>query len=112
MWLLKSPFDQNSIMINHKLNGNFNSHIILGGKDEFKGDRQWPCSPPPPPPPPPQITRNKKNLRQKKIGLYSLFKLKAISVPVLRDSKGIQERLLELMPPKTKRTPNISLFFH
>jgi hypothetical protein len=30
MWLLKSPFDQNSIMINHKLNSDFNNHIILG----------------------------------------------------------------------------------
>jgi hypothetical protein len=29
MWLLKSPVDQNSIMINHKPNGNFRSHIIL-----------------------------------------------------------------------------------
>jgi hypothetical protein len=29
MWLLKSPFDQNSIMINHKFNYDFNSHIIL-----------------------------------------------------------------------------------
>jgi hypothetical protein len=31
MWLLKLSFDQNSIMINHKSNGNFKSHIILGG---------------------------------------------------------------------------------
>lgn len=30
-WLLKSSFDQNSIVINLKLNGNFKSHIIIGG---------------------------------------------------------------------------------
>jgi hypothetical protein len=29
MWLLKSSIDQNPIMINHKSNGDFNSHIIL-----------------------------------------------------------------------------------
>jgi hypothetical protein len=29
MWLLKSQFDQNLIMINHKSNGNFNNHIIF-----------------------------------------------------------------------------------
>ena len=29
MWLLKSKFDQNLIMINHKFNSNFMSHIIL-----------------------------------------------------------------------------------
>jgi K+ transporter len=28
MWLLKSPFDQNSIIINHKSNDDFNCHII------------------------------------------------------------------------------------
>jgi hypothetical protein len=33
-WLLKSLFDQNSIMINHKLNGDFKSHIIIGGTQE------------------------------------------------------------------------------
>jgi hypothetical protein len=27
---LKSPFDQNSIMINHKLNGDFEIHLIFG----------------------------------------------------------------------------------
>jgi hypothetical protein len=30
MWLLKSQFDQNLIMINYKSNNNFKSHIILG----------------------------------------------------------------------------------
>jgi len=30
MHLLKSPLDQNLIVINHKLNGDFKSHIILG----------------------------------------------------------------------------------
>jgi hypothetical protein len=29
MWLLKLIFDQNSIMISYKSNGDFNSHIIL-----------------------------------------------------------------------------------
>jgi hypothetical protein len=29
-WLLKSPFDQNSIMIYHKFNGDFKSHINFG----------------------------------------------------------------------------------
>jgi hypothetical protein len=29
MYLLKLPFDQNIIMINHKSNSNFNSHIIF-----------------------------------------------------------------------------------
>jgi hypothetical protein len=29
MWLLKLLFDQNLIMINHKPDGDFNSHIIL-----------------------------------------------------------------------------------
>jgi hypothetical protein len=28
-WLLKSSLDQNSILINHKLNGDFKSHIIF-----------------------------------------------------------------------------------
>jgi len=28
-WLLKSLFEQNSIVINHKLNSNFKSHIII-----------------------------------------------------------------------------------
>jgi hypothetical protein len=27
MWLLKSQFDQNPIMIYHKFNGNFKNHI-------------------------------------------------------------------------------------
>jgi hypothetical protein len=27
MWLLKSPLDQNSIVIYHKFNGDFKSHI-------------------------------------------------------------------------------------
>jgi hypothetical protein len=30
MWLLKSSSDQNSIMIYHKFNGDFNSHINFG----------------------------------------------------------------------------------
>jgi hypothetical protein len=34
MQFLKSPLDQNSIMINHKLNGDFKSHIILGEMQE------------------------------------------------------------------------------
>jgi hypothetical protein len=34
MWLLKSLFDQNSIMINHKSNNNFKSHIIIRGTQE------------------------------------------------------------------------------
>jgi hypothetical protein len=29
IWLLKTSFDQNPIMINYKSNDNFNSHIIL-----------------------------------------------------------------------------------
>ena len=29
MWLLKLSFDQNSIIINYKLNDNFNNYIIL-----------------------------------------------------------------------------------
>jgi hypothetical protein len=31
MWLLKSPCDQNSILINHKLNDDFKSHLIFRG---------------------------------------------------------------------------------
>jgi hypothetical protein len=31
MCLLKSPLDQNSIMIYHKFNGDFKSHINFGG---------------------------------------------------------------------------------
>jgi hypothetical protein len=39
MWLLKSPFDQNSIVINNKSNGDFKSHIIIGGTQEgYKRD--------------------------------------------------------------------------
>jgi hypothetical protein len=34
MWLLKSQFDSNSIMINHKPNDDFNNHVILGGTQE------------------------------------------------------------------------------
>jgi len=38
MWLLKSPLDQNSIMIYHKFNGNFKSHIKFertkGGQED------------------------------------------------------------------------------
>jgi hypothetical protein len=30
MWLLKSLLDQNSIMIYHKFNGDFKSHIKFG----------------------------------------------------------------------------------
>jgi hypothetical protein len=33
MWLLKSC-DQNSILINHKLNGDFKSHLIFRGTQE------------------------------------------------------------------------------
>jgi hypothetical protein len=29
MWFLKSPFDQNSIVINHKANDDFKSHFIF-----------------------------------------------------------------------------------
>jgi len=32
MWLLKSPLDQNPIMIYHKFNGDFKSHINFGRK--------------------------------------------------------------------------------
>jgi hypothetical protein len=38
MWLLKSPLDQNSIMIYHKFNGDFKRQInfgrIKGGKED------------------------------------------------------------------------------
>jgi hypothetical protein len=38
MWLLKSPLDQNSIMIYHKFNDDFKSHInferIKGGQGD------------------------------------------------------------------------------
>jgi hypothetical protein len=30
MWLLKSPLEQNPIMIYHKFNGDFKSHINFG----------------------------------------------------------------------------------
>jgi hypothetical protein len=30
-WLLKSPLDQNLIMIYYKFNGDFKSHINFGG---------------------------------------------------------------------------------
>jgi hypothetical protein len=30
MWFLKSLFDQNLIVINYKLNGDFKSHLIFG----------------------------------------------------------------------------------
>jgi hypothetical protein len=33
-WLLKSQFDQNSIVIDHKLNDNFKSHLIFGMTQE------------------------------------------------------------------------------
>jgi hypothetical protein len=33
-WFLKSSFDQNSIMINHKPNSDFKSRIIIGGTQE------------------------------------------------------------------------------
>jgi len=35
-WLLKLPLDQNPIMIYHKFNGDFKSHINLGGQKEDK----------------------------------------------------------------------------
>jgi len=39
MWLLKSPLDQNLIVVYHKFNGNFKSHINFGGtKGGHKGD--------------------------------------------------------------------------
>jgi len=31
MWRLKSPFDQNSIVINHKFNGDSKRHIFFRG---------------------------------------------------------------------------------
>jgi hypothetical protein len=37
MWLLKSLLDQNSIVIYHKFNGDFKSHINFGGQKEDKG---------------------------------------------------------------------------
>jgi len=37
MWLLKSPLDQNSIVIYRKFNGDFKSHINFGGQKEDKG---------------------------------------------------------------------------
>jgi len=40
-WLLKSQFDQNLIVINHKFNGNFNYYPIFGGTQElYKNDFQ------------------------------------------------------------------------
>jgi hypothetical protein len=36
-WLLKLPFDQNSILINHKPNGDFKSHLIFRGTQEGHG---------------------------------------------------------------------------
>jgi len=33
-WLLRAPFDQNSIVINHKLNDNFEGHFIYRGIHE------------------------------------------------------------------------------
>ena len=41
MWLIKSIFDWNAIMINHKLNSNFNSHIIFGGTQELLFFSSW-----------------------------------------------------------------------
>jgi hypothetical protein len=38
MWLLKSPLDQNSIMIYHKFNGDFKSHIKFGRTKGGQGD--------------------------------------------------------------------------
>jgi phosphotransferase system IIB component len=35
MWLLKLSFDQNSIVINHKLSNDFKSHII------FRKTQEW-----------------------------------------------------------------------
>jgi len=34
-WLLKSQYDQNSIMINHKSNSDFKSHLIIGRTQEW-----------------------------------------------------------------------------
>jgi len=39
MWLLKSPLDQNPIMIYHKFNGDFKSHINFGGQNEDKWNK-------------------------------------------------------------------------
>jgi hypothetical protein len=33
-WILKLSFDQNSIMINYKHNGNFKNHLIIRGTQE------------------------------------------------------------------------------
>jgi len=41
MWLLKSPLDQNPIVIYQKFNGNFKSHIDFGGQKE---DKKMMCS--------------------------------------------------------------------
>ena len=41
MWLLKLPFDQNSIMINHKFNGDFIATSFLDG---LKIDTRGTCS--------------------------------------------------------------------
>jgi hypothetical protein len=38
MWLLKPPLDQNPIMIYHKFNGDFKSHINFGGIKREQGD--------------------------------------------------------------------------
>jgi hypothetical protein len=38
MWLLKLPLDQNPIVIYHKYNGDFKSHIIFGGDTRGHGD--------------------------------------------------------------------------
>jgi len=38
MWLLKSPLDQNPIVIYHKFNGNFKSHINFGRTKRGQGD--------------------------------------------------------------------------
>jgi hypothetical protein len=37
MWILKSPLYQNSIMIYHKFNGDFKSHINFG---KIKGGQE------------------------------------------------------------------------
>jgi hypothetical protein len=38
MWLLKSPLDQNSILIYHKFNGDFKSYINFGRIKGGQGD--------------------------------------------------------------------------
>jgi hypothetical protein len=38
MWLLKSPLEKNSIMIYHKYNGDFKSHIKFGRIKGGQGD--------------------------------------------------------------------------